>query len=96
MTLEDAKLWADRKRTILSYIDQERKRILDLIVAPDRKFLVVDDREFLIYCIENSYTAAEVPRARELYDQMPDPIPFASVEDAKAYVEKAFDVEDLM
>lgn len=62
ISAEDAKLWADRKRLILSYIDQERKRVLDLVLA-------IDDRDFLVYCIENSWTAEEAPRARELYDQ---------------------------
>lgn len=72
MTAEEFKHLTDRARVVQSYIDEERKRVLDLIVAPDKKFLVVDDREFLIYCIEHSWTAAEVPRARELFDQVED------------------------
>lgn len=58
----DIKALADRARVVQSYIDQERSRVLDLISA-------VDDREFLIYCVENSWTAPEISRAREMFDQ---------------------------
>jgi hypothetical protein len=68
----DLKALTDRARVVQSYIDEERKRVLDLIDAPDGRFKVIDDREFLIYCIEHSWTAAEVPRARELFDQVED------------------------
>ena len=63
MTDEDAKLWADRKRTVLSYIDGERARCLALIIA-------VDDKDFLLYCITESYTAVELEHARNIYDQL--------------------------
>jgi hypothetical protein len=65
MTDEDIKLFADRKRVILSYIEDERARCLALTVA-----LTLDDKDFLLYCIAESYTAVELEHARNVYNQL--------------------------
>jgi hypothetical protein len=86
----DLKALTDRARVVQSYIDEERKRVLDLLDAPDGRFKVIDDREFLVYCIEHSWTAAEVLRAREIFDQQPEP------EIETVVVDDPDGIEDLM
>jgi hypothetical protein len=66
MSPEDAKRYNDRARVIQSFIDEERARCVALI----KKGL--DDWDFLLYCIVQSYTVNEIKRARELYDQSRD------------------------
>ncbi len=87
VTPEDAKLWADRKRTILSYIDQERQRCLGLVMA------IENDKNFLLWCITQSYTDVEIGRARELYDQYAEHVATANIPAESVAID---DIEDLM
>jgi len=75
MTPDEAKLWADRKRVVLSYIEEERTRGIALVLA-----LGLDDKDFLLYCMAESWTAQEIDRARECFN-MDKPVVEESIED---------------
>lgn len=65
LVTEDEKRLTDRARVIQSYIDEERARIVALVEALHRDD--VDNYDFLLYCIANSYTAAELVRAMSCF-----------------------------
>lgn len=53
-------------RTIQSYIDDERARCRALVVA------LLDEREFLLYCIDTPVSPNEVETHRQRFEETAD------------------------